>query len=242
MNSIKRYISIVVIFIFLSGCSLKQEEKYEALPVSLLVKSFLSESGVSESSIIQLCDYDGICKYLKSPEVTDERFEQFYIETHGDDEKLTDEVVKENFGFNSVEEYIADQKVKYSEHLKITLIMQTQTEIMDELISKSQFLISDDDIAEYSKNIVKGKTNEGLLYGYYDLEEYVQDGLHLTMDQFMEECTEKGKRAICEYLVIGCIAEKEGIRVDESINDIGKQYQELENEVFDLFIDADDDF
>ena len=106
-----------------------------------MVKSFLSESGVSESSIIQLCDYDGICKYLKSPEVTDERFEQFYIETHGDDEKLTDEVVKENFGFNSVEEYIIDQKVKYSEHLKITYIMQTRTEIMDELISKSQFLI-----------------------------------------------------------------------------------------------------
>ena len=96
-------------------------------------------------------------------------------------------------------------------------------------------------MADFAKGIVYSYENAELMFGYTELEAYVQEELNMTMDQFFETCLEKSRRTIENFLVIGAIAEIEGIEITK-LDDVNETFMNLENSVYDLFIDADEDF
>ena len=77
-----------------------------------------------------------------------------------------------------------------------------------------------------------------------DIETTPSMTLKVSYDDFFDKCYEEGERLIKIYLVVGAISELEGIEISEykEEKDIYLQYQELENEVYGLFIKAETGF
>ena len=79
------------------------------------------------------------------------------------------------------------------------------------------------------------------------LEEYCSTILEISYDDFFDYCYDEGEYLIKTYLVIGVVAfdelsEHTRNNVPTDDEDIYISYQEIENQVYDIFINTDDDF
>lgn len=205
------------------------------------VKCVMEDKKISNCRILSLSDYKTISKYLETPKVCDEDFYKYLQEEFDGYSEENAEMTWEELGYFSKEEFESAMREKYLEHLKITEIFNARNEIMNFLIDNSKFEYDDKEVADNAKGIICSYENQGLMYGYTELEPYVQEELNMTMDQFLEMCLDSSKREIATYLVVGAIAEQEKIE-NEKFDDIYETYLNLENSVYDLFIDSDDDF
>lgn len=129
-------------------------------------------------------------------------------------------------------------------------IKEIKNQIMEDLIKKSDFEMNQDVVAQYAMGSVYAYEEEARMKGV-SLDEYIKCDLNLNKEDFYEMCYEEGKALIQSYLVIGAIAEKEGITVSE--NDINEfeegdqtysdedkiyiSYQFLEDKVYQLFFE-----
>lgn len=127
------------------------------------------------------------------------------------------------------------------EEKKIELIVNARKEILDKLLDLSEFLIDEDEIMEYSLEIIQGYEMEAYLYNM-SLSDYSEKILGIPYYKFFEMCYEESELIIKTYLIIGAISEKEKFTDEYNEENIYLQYQELENNVYSLFIKAEEGF
>ena len=234
----KKKILMILLICGVCLCSCTKKQSFE---ISEEVQTVLEKYGVTKSHITSLCDYTNLSKTVAVPDMDDAEFEKAFEEDIAEFEPLTDQFVQEAFGFQTVEEFKEDERKNFLEHLKIMAIFEARGEVMNYLIEHSEFVLDEVEVAEYSKSKIYAYENEGIMYGYDDLETYVQEGMNLTMDQFMENCVQESEYEMKKYLVIGAITQKEHMEVERS-DDSYATYQKVENQFYSLFLKADDDF
>ena len=238
MKCKKRILLLVILLIsFLSySCG-----KSNQVNIHEEVKQLMEEKKLSNCRIVSLCDYKEISKYLNTPKVSDEEFYNYLKKEFEGYSKENAEIIWEDLGYSSNEEFEKVTRKQYIEHLKIMEIFNARDEVLNELIDGSKFELDEKEVADFAKGIVYSYENAELMFGYAELEPYVQEELNMTMDQFFELCLEKSRKTIENYLVMGAIAEIEGIEITK-LDDVNETFMNLENSVYDLFIDADEDF
>ena len=238
MKCKKRIVLFMLLVICFFACAC---DKRTRVDIHEEVKCLMEKEKISNCCIVCLCDYKKISKYLNSPKVSDEDLDQYLKEELEFFSEEKEEMILKDMGYSSKEEFEKVMREQYIEHLKIMEIFNARDEVLNELIDNSKFEYDDKEVADFAQGIVYSYENEAMMYGYTELEPYVQEEMNMTMDQFLEMCLEKSKREISTYLVVGAIAEQEKIE-NEKFEDIYETYLNLENSVYDLFIDSDDDF
>ena len=213
----------------------------EPIGVNKVVSEMLAGEKVSHCYVVSLGDYHSFKVQLRTPQVSEEEYlKNFNSETETIGE-LTDEYVRNELGYSSIEEYRKEVDKSYLEHLKVMAIFDARSKINDYLLDIAVFHLDENDIAEFSKRMVYKEQNYSILFGYESFEEYLSEELQLTEKQFLQRCYEEAEREIKKCLLIGTVAELEKIVVPEG-EDLNITYQELESEVYDLFMEVDSDF
>ena len=238
MKCKKRIVLFVIFLVCFFTCSCGKSTE---VGIHEEVKCLMEKEKISNCRIVSLCDYKKISKYLKTPEVSDEDVYQYLKGEFENYSEQKEEIILEDMGYSSKEEFEKDMKEQYIEHLKIMEIFNARDEVLNELIENSEFELDEKEVADFAKGIVCSYENQELMYGYMELESYVQEELNMSMDQFLEMCLEKSRREIETYLVVGAVAKQETIEITK-YDDIYETYKNLEDSIYDLFIDADEDF
>ena len=237
---LKILIVIVAVLFFpvcLAGC------KSQPLQLNAIIDKILSMEKVSDCKIISLNDYKDIHIYLKNPVISQVEVEKYIEEELKDYEQneITDDFVKINFNCDTVEQYKQKIMQNLTEEKKIEIIVDARKQVMDKLLELSTFSLNKDEIMEYSLDIIQGYEMEAYLYDM-SLSDYSEKILKIPYDKFFEMCYEESELIIKTYLIIGAISEKEKFTDEYNEENIYLQYQELENNVYSLFIKAEEGF
>lgn len=210
-----------------------------------IVKNILEMEGLEKCKLLNIEKYDDIEYNLKIPDISEDDVKTEILSENNDVElsQLTDAYVLDNHNCNTVKEYydkVYDELIKKE---KVDMLIATRQKVINRLIELSDFYIDEDVAVEYCMDIIYGYEQEAMLYNMR-LEEYCTQVLKVSYDDFFDKCYEEGERLIKIYLVVGAISELEGIEISEykEEKDIYLQYQELENEVYGLFIKAETGF
>lgn len=215
--------------------------KDERLELNKTVVELLKEEKATQCYVRSIGDYSSYAVQVKTPQVTEkEYYENFLEETKGYGD-LTEEFVRTELGFDSIEKYKKDVDQRYLEHLKVLQILSAREKIITYLLGITEFDLNADDIAEVSKQMVYKEQNYAVLYGYESFDDYLREELKLTEQQFLQRCYADAENEVKKCLLIGAIAEREKVVVPEG-EDIYATYQNLENAVYELFMDVDPDF
>ena len=235
-------IIFVSIFVYL----LKSSSKYcEIHPV---IEVMMNELSLSDCYLKTIGDYSDINYELDIPQISNEKI-QSYIESEKlkyGIEEITSEFVMENYGCNSIDDFNQLVENRLSEQEKIEMILSTRQLIVKQLIEQCSFELDPDTVAQYALEVVNDYETGAYLYNM-SLEEYCSIILKISYDDFFDFVYDESEYLIKTYLVIGAVAfdeldeyTRDAIPTNEQ--DIYNSYQEIENQVYDMFIHADDDF
>ena len=129
-------------------------------------------------------------------------------------EDLTDEIVSENFDFDTVDDYMASLKEEYETTLQQNLESDTETAVLNSIINSST-------VSEVPEGLVQARVDlilhiQDLQYQAYgtSLKEYM-DSMGYDYDEMVSSITESVKESTETELILEAIAEAEGIEVDE---------------------------
>lgn len=212
------------------------------------VEAMMNELSISDCYVKSIGDYSNITYQLNSPQISNEEI-QSYIESVKSEysiQEITAEFVAKHYECTSVDVFYQLVENKLLEQEKVEMILSTRQLIVKQLIEQSSFKLDPDIVAQYSLEVVNSYETEAYLHNM-SLEDYCSKILEITYDDFFDFCYDEGEKLIKTYLVIGAVAFNE---LDESTRDdiptdeqdIYSSYQEIENQVYDIFINTDDNF
>lgn len=130
--------------------------------------------------------------------------------------ELTDKFVKDTYsseGLNSVKEFYKMIEERCTRNKEEEVYINNKNKIREFLIKNSKFNIAEQELAEYSVEIYKKYEQIAYIYGYDSINEYYENELKLSEDEFYDMCCEEGEDEIKEILLIGAISKKEKINV-----------------------------
>ncbi|MBP3237931.1 MAG: hypothetical protein J6M24_02430 [Lachnospiraceae bacterium] len=207
------------------------------------VERILEKEGISGCKITQIANYSDISYFLLCPIVTESDEIQYIWDMFDLDNKelLTDDFVLSNTEFTSKDDFWEDANDKILKNKKISLVIDTRKQIMDRLIESSLFEIDEEEAVNFAVNYVADYENEARIYGM-SLDEYRENVLKKSEQEFYNLCYDEGIRQIKEYLVIGAIYQKEFFEDEEIDDDIYYRFQQIQNKVYSLFISTEDGF
>lgn len=223
-------VSLAFALIFV-GCG-----KEKTLKVSGIVSGILEKEGIRKSAIVSVGDYKNFKKCFSDITFREDEFDRYIEENYGKYGELSGEIVSEEFGFESLEEFYEAKKEEYLNHLEIEQILAARDETIEYLISISSFRLDDEEVANYSKQFVYSEQNYALIFGYDSFDEYLREERGLSEEAFLRECIESGTRELKRVLVIGAVSYQEGLDNGIDVND-EMRFQELENNFYDFFFE-----
>lgn len=236
----------LIIMVSLFGCALNLESEY--IQIHPHVEAMMNELSVSDCYVKSIGDYSDIVCQLHSPEISSEEIEA-YIESIKSEygiQEITPEFLGEKFDCNSLDDFYILVENKLSEQEKVEMILSARQSVAEQLIEGSSFELDPDIVAQYSLEVVSSYETDAYLYNM-SLEEYCSSILEISYDDFFDFCYDEGEHLIKTYLVICVVAfdelsEHTRNNVPTNEEDIYSSYQEIENQVYDIFINTDDDF
>lgn len=239
---------IVLIVIVIISIFLLNDRQSDVLQVHPIVINFLEEIEIEKSHINTIDGYDDVLYEISVPTVVEAEVNN-YIETiksnYGVD-TITEDFVKEQFNFNSLDAFHQSIYSKLLEQKKVAAVINARKIIMEQLIDKCEFTLDKEEISNYSLEIVNSYETEAALHNM-SIEEYCEKNLQISYNDFFDKCYSEGEYLVKSYLVIGVIGELElkTILVDENITSeqtIYTNYQMIENEVYKLFFRTEENF
>ena len=133
------------------------------------------------------------------------------IETKSD---LTDEIVSENFGYDTVDDYIDYLKEQYKSSLETNLESDKETAVLNSIINNST-------VSEIPEGLLQARVDlilytQDLQYQSYGttMKEYAES-MGYDYDEIVSSLTENVKDATETEMILEAIAKAEGIEVDE---------------------------
>ncbi len=246
----KRVAVIVIVSLFLLVsiffCVLNSNSK--DCEVHPHVEAMMNELSISDCYVKSIGDYSNITYQLSSPQISNEEILSYMesVKSEYGIQEITAEFVAKYYECTSVDAFYQMVENKLLEKEKVEMILSTRQLIIKKLIEQCSFELDPDIVAQYSLEVVNSYETEAYLHNM-SLEEYCSKILEITYDDFFDFCYGEGEELIKTYLVIGVVAFNEldeltrgNIPTDEQ--DIYSSYQEIENQVYDIFINTDDDF
>ncbi|MBD5087282.1 MAG: hypothetical protein HDT30_00500 [Clostridiales bacterium] len=239
-------ISLIVIMIATLTWNYKKNYLTDKTIVNV-VERVLRLENILECKITKIADYKDVCVHLEIPEPSEEDIKEYMDSVLEDYQQgeFTETFVKKIFQCDSIKEYKKKAAEEVVEQKKVSLIIDARNSVLDELIENSKFVLDEESVSDYALTIVAGYENEALISNM-TLKEYCKNILKISYDELFEKSYEESARIIKTYLVMGAIAYKEfGDRqIEDEIdaNDLYAEYQELENQVYALFIKAEKGF
>lgn len=147
--------------------------------------------------------------------------------------KLTDAFVQKNYDCENVQDFYEYVQQTLENEKSNELRSKVQNEILQQIINKSDFDLDSEQITVYALETVNGYKDLASGYGM-DLEKYRKEILHLTEDEFFEQCYKETETFVKEYLIIGAIADDKSIvleqeEIDSYLRKNGYSLSEKEN-------------
>ena len=246
MKKKKKYIVSIIIFGWLLTFAINSFKEKE-FAIYSLVNDILKKENIEQCKILGIGDYADIQYYLVEPNLSQEEIEteiQRITEEMGLSE-ISNAYVQKKYGCETLKQFYDSVKGNLIENKKIELLVSTRSNVMDRIIEISEFEMNEKEVADFSLEIIYGYEAEAMLYNM-SIDEYCNQVLGISYDDFFDKCYEEGEKLIKKYLIVGAIAEIEkdkikGVQYEEG-KDIYYEYQQLENEVYALFIKAEDGF
>jgi FKBP-type peptidyl-prolyl cis-trans isomerase (trigger factor) len=133
-------------------------------------------------------------------------------------ENLTDDFVIRNYsekGLRSVDDYYIWVKNYFTDLRYNEMRNRNFARIYQNIIENSNITINEEELIDYSVQIVEKYEKIANMYGYNNIEEYSLNILKMNETEFYNMCCEEGKYEVSMYIVIGAIAEKEKISYTE---------------------------
>ncbi len=128
---------------------------------------------------------------------------------------LTDEIVKEQFSYDTVDEYKESLKEAYNQQLKDNLANDTETAVLNSIINNST-------VSEIPEDLLQARVNlilyiQDLQYQAYGttMKDYVES-IGQNYDDIVTDLTEGVKESTETELILEAIAKAENIEVDEA--------------------------
>lgn len=251
-HSLKRKIatgSFIIIFLlvaFVLVCPLNSSTAYCEIHPD--VAAMLEQLSISDCYVKSIGPYEGILYELSSPEISDEQIQEYIgsVKSEYGIHEITEEFVSDQSACSSVEEFYELVANRLLEQKKVEILLSTRKLIMEQLVAQSTFELDKEIVAKYSLQIINSYETNAYLHDL-SLEEYCTEVLNVSSDEFFKQCYEEGENTIKTYLIIGAIAFNElggvaSIVSPSDDQDIYYAYQEIENQVYSIFISTTDDF
>ena len=235
---------VVVIYLFLAFCLPSCSDATNRLSVDSVTNEILMGNNIINSRIVEIGEYTNIDKeFLTIPVVTQKETEDYIelIKAEYELVSITDDFLKGEYGVNDYSEFEVYIYNRLLQKRKTDLIVNARHIIMERLINLCTFKLNINEVALFSLEKVKMYENEAYLYDM-TLEDYCRKVLEIPYEELFERCYKEGEYMIKYYLVIGTIAYME---FNDSINSGNfslNEYQQIENAVFGLFIDTEENF
>lgn len=137
-----------------------------------------------------------------------------YIAKPIDRENLTDDYVSENFGFDTVDEFMETAKQALIEKQEEAKEKDKRIAVVDTVMNNCTVNSYPED--EYQARIQEYRDSFMEAYEVEDLESFLTDNYDGTVEEFDKEIEDQIKSNLDQELVFLAIAEKEGIEVDEA--------------------------
>ncbi|WP_028234726.1 FKBP-type peptidyl-prolyl cis-trans isomerase [Pseudobutyrivibrio sp. MD2005] len=127
---------------------------------------------------------------------------------------LTDEIVSENFGYDTVKEYLAYLKEQYTKTLEDNLANDKETAVLNSIINNST-------VSEIPEELLQARVDlilytQDLQYQSYGttMKDYAES-MGYDYDEIVSQLTESVKESTETEMILEAIAKAEGLEVDE---------------------------
>ena len=129
-------------------------------------------------------------------------------------EELTDDVVSEKFGYDTVDKYIDSLKESYQSKLESNLKNDTETAVLNAIINNSKVAEIPEDLLQARVDlIIAMQDRQYQAYGT-TLKDYITS-MGYDYDEEIAKLTENIKESTKTELILEAIAKAEGMKVDE---------------------------
>lgn len=122
------------------------------------------------------------------------------------------EFVSKFYGLNTLDEYYEYVKKELESKKTYESNSIERKEILSKLSKCFKYNLSKEEIAKYSVNLIKEYSEIASVYNK-TLDEYREQNLGMTEDEFMNRCYNEGKERIEQYIAIGVVSQLENISV-----------------------------
>lgn len=182
----------------------------KGLQLNGVVEKILTENGIEKSKITFLCESSEKISELYSytePEISTEELTIFVDELllSGNEVSGSAEIdrdVLDSYGCDTEEDFLNECKNRLEQNKKYVTLNTAYDDFLEKISEKCKFYIDEDEAADYSKKIVEDYKNSAYLLNL-SLEEYVEQKLCITEDDFYDRCYDEGVAEIKRYLLVG---------------------------------------
>lgn len=129
-------------------------------------------------------------------------------------DEFTDEYVYSNFGFDTVDEFMADVKTSVEQEAETEKENNTRTALVEAVVADCEVTVPEELLNYNVENYKEQYTAMVEAYGY-DFEEFISTYFNQTIDEWIESIAESMESSLKQEMVFTAIAEKEEIEVDE---------------------------
>lgn len=144
-------------------------------------------------------------------------------------QKLSQSFVKKFTKYKTVDEYKEAIRKQIGNEYQETCEIEKKEHILEQLISKCEFYIDEDEIVAIAADIA-GVAKQSAKINGMEFEEYIKQLYGMTKDEYYERLYEDAETQTKTILLIGALANKMNLKYDEDEN-TEREYNILYNEV-----------
>lgn len=182
----------------------------EGLQLNGVVEKILTENGIEKSKITFLCESSEKISELyfyTEPEISTEELTIFVdkLLLSGNEVSGSAEInrdVLDYYGCDTEADFLNECKIRLEQIKKYEALNAAYDDFLEKISEKCKFYIDKDEAADYSKKIVEDYKNSAYLLNL-SLEEFIEQKLNITEDDFYDRCYDEGVAEIKRYLLVG---------------------------------------
>ncbi len=244
----KKIVIVVVVCVAILVTGLWYRERQQGCEIHPILEEILEEDDITHCELLSLADYKDVEYYISIPTIEQEEIEKEINDIAEESGRETQKIefVQEYYACDTVEELYRKIENYLLQRKKVQAIMSTREKVMDELLDLAEFDMSEDEVTKVSLEFVRDYEIEATVYNL-SLEQYCNQVLGMDYETFFDSCYEQGERYIKTNILIGAIAEIEGIdegdfEKSEVASELEQKYQKIVNEVYSIFIKVEEGF
>ncbi len=128
---------------------------------------------------------------------------------------ITDEWIKEKYGYNTVREFYDTLISEYKEEKQAVAELNAKEKLIKSAIEFCNYKLDDNVILKCAEELYYQEKTAAMGYGT-DIESYISAVYGMDIDSFYQYCYDNAETKIKKTLFVGAVSAKYGIEVDEN--------------------------